>query len=135
MTEYKDMTLVDFANLARHSSPELGSLGKGWLVNYDTGKQSDIAGDEDTAIFLASAREMVLELVKRLQAVEDLDAPIPDMSTASVMVVAKITSITEDKSFTAHDDAVSDGCIDCGNEWVSLNYHGRCSYCQMVSEG
>ena len=40
-----------------------------------------------------------------------------------------------DKSFTAHDDAVSDGCVDCGNEWQSLNKHGRCSWCQMVWEG
>lgn len=38
----------------------------------------------------------------------------------------------EDKSFTAHDDATSDGCIDCGNEWRSLNKDGRCSRCQMI---
>lgn len=38
----------------------------------------------------------------------------------------------EDKSFVAHDDAVSNGCITCGNEWMSLNKHRRCSKCQQV---
>jgi hypothetical protein len=37
---------------------------------------SDLAGDEATAIFLASAREMVLELVKRLVEVESRTAKI-----------------------------------------------------------
>jgi hypothetical protein len=64
---YEDMSLQDFADYARNSSPELGSLGDGWLINYETGEQSKVAGDEPTAIFLASAREMVLELVRRLQ--------------------------------------------------------------------
>lgn len=41
-------------------------------------------------------------------------------------------SIAEDKSFTAHDDATSNGCVMCGNEWKSLNQEGRCSTCEMI---
>lgn len=66
MTSYTKMTLKEFIDLARNSSPELGSLGYGWLINYETGERG-LIGDEETAIFLASAREIVLELVRRLQ--------------------------------------------------------------------
>lgn len=37
-----------------------------------------------------------------------------------------------DLSFTAHDDAVSNGCQMCGNEHKSLNEQGYCSSCWTV---
>lgn len=37
-----------------------------------------------------------------------------------------------DLSFTAHDDATSDGCVMCGNEWKSLNKDGYCSSCWTI---
>lgn len=77
--EYKDMTLKDFADYARNSSAELGSLGNGAMINYESGEMSDMAGDEATAIFLASAREMVLELVGRLRKIEAQDC-LPTMN-------------------------------------------------------
>lgn len=45
---------------------------------------------------------------------------------------ASDNAAAEDKSFVAHDDAVSNGCTMCGNEWQSLNQHGRCSHCEQV---
>lgn len=37
-----------------------------------------------------------------------------------------------DLSFTAHDDATSNGCRMCGNEWKSLNKKGYCSNCWAI---
>lgn len=37
-----------------------------------------------------------------------------------------------DLSFTAHDDATSQGCQMCGSEWKSLNKEGYCSSCWTV---
>lgn len=37
-----------------------------------------------------------------------------------------------DLSFTAHDDATSAGCVNCGNEYKSLNKQGYCSSCWTV---
>lgn len=37
-----------------------------------------------------------------------------------------------DLSFIAHDDATSQGCQMCGNEWKSLNEQGYCSSCWTV---
>lgn len=37
-----------------------------------------------------------------------------------------------DLSFTAHEDAVSSGCVNCGNEHKSLNADGYCSSCWTV---
>lgn len=37
-----------------------------------------------------------------------------------------------DLSFTAHDDATSNGCKMCGNEYKSLNAEGYCSSCWTV---
>lgn len=34
--------------------------------------------------------------------------------------------------FKAHDDAISQGCKMCGNEWKSLNEKGYCSSCWTV---
>lgn len=38
-------------------------------------------------------------------------------------------------SFIAHDDATSQGCTMCGNEWKSLNAAGYCSSCWQVWNG
>ena len=65
MSDYRELTLKQFADLARNSSNELGSMSDGQMVDYETGKYFQVS-DEDTALFLASAREIVLELVKRL---------------------------------------------------------------------
>lgn len=74
MSDYADWTLAEIADAARASNPELGAIDN-TLVNYYSGRQNaafeDFEGDTDsgnrTAIFLASAREIVLELVRRLQ--------------------------------------------------------------------
>lgn len=65
MTQYKDMGITDFLNLASESSDEMASLGKGSMVDYETGQHFQVR-DEETAIFVASARNMVEELCKRL---------------------------------------------------------------------
>ena len=67
MKDSREITLKQFADLARNSSGELGSLSDGQMVDYETGRYFHVS-DEDTALFLASAREIVLELVKRLVA-------------------------------------------------------------------
>lgn len=43
-----------------------------------------------------------------------------------------VAAIEADLSFTAHDDATSDGCVMCGNEYSSLNKQGYCSGCWTV---
>lgn len=65
MTFYNDMSITDFLNYASESSDEMASLGGGKMVDYETGKYFDVR-DEQTAVFVASARNMVEELCKRL---------------------------------------------------------------------
>jgi len=67
-----------------------------------------------------------------LDAVVDADNTDLLVQAASQAILAK--HYQQDKSFTAHDDAVSDGCVMCGNEWKSLNKEGRCSTCQQIWE-
>ena len=73
MSDYKTMSLAEMADLARASNPELGASGN-TLFNYYTGRinatfeDHEGEGAEDTALFLASAREIVLELIRRVQA-------------------------------------------------------------------
>lgn len=77
MGNYKDMSLKEFANAATASNPELGAIGA-TLVNYYTGKtqgefedhEGDPGSGEQTALFLASAREIVMELIRRVQQLE-----------------------------------------------------------------
>lgn len=67
MGSYRELTLAQIADAARNSSPELGAIGA-TLVDYYTGQTvADFTEDTETALFLASAREIVLELVRRLQ--------------------------------------------------------------------
>lgn len=85
MSEYKDMTLAQFADAARASNPELGAIGS-TLVDYRSGSTAAIfdnhegEGAEDTALFLASAREIVLELVRRNIELQEAAKPIAIMS-------------------------------------------------------
>lgn len=73
MAEYRNMTLAQFADAARNSNPELGANGQ-TLIDYFTGRAVGVFQDHDgepgsgaeTALFLASAREIVLELIRRL---------------------------------------------------------------------
>lgn len=51
---------------------------------------------------------------------------------ANRLAKKKADNQEKDKSFTAHDDAVSDGCVMCGNEWKSLNSEGYCSSCWTI---
>lgn len=64
MTEYKDIPTQELLDLATESSSELGSLGK-LLFDYETGNAITMIS-EQSAMFLASARSIVLELVRRL---------------------------------------------------------------------
>jgi hypothetical protein len=66
VTEYRDISLQKLVDLAETSSEELGATGGNWVVNYETGKPFE-APDYDTALFLASAREIVLELAYRIK--------------------------------------------------------------------
>lgn len=73
---YEHFDLKTFADWARASNPELGWQDN-TLVNYYSGKvvarfdDHEGEGAEDTAKFLASARSIVLELVNRVQALQD----------------------------------------------------------------
>jgi hypothetical protein len=72
---YNGLTLGQIADLARASNPELGAIGSS-LINYFTGKVeatfSDVEGEggEATALFLSSAREVVLGLIARIVELE-----------------------------------------------------------------
>lgn len=78
MSDLNDVSLKTFADAARNSNPELGAIGA-TLVDYYSGKtvahfdNFEGAGAEDTALFLASAREIVLELVRRIIVLEGLN--------------------------------------------------------------
>ena len=65
MPQYKDMTPQEFLQYAEKSSHELGSLGGGWVIDYETGRKYQM-DSEDTAIFVSSAPFMIKELVDRL---------------------------------------------------------------------
>lgn len=69
MAEYSDIPLEAFVNLATDSSDELGDLGKGVLIDYESGKSFHFA-EADTPKFLASARSIVLEMARRIQQLE-----------------------------------------------------------------
>lgn len=79
MSDYKEMTLAQFADAARASNPELGAIGAS-LVNYFTGDIIANFDDAETALFLASAREIVLELVRRNIELQEAAKPIAIMS-------------------------------------------------------
>ena len=66
MTEYRDIPLQKLIDLAETSSSELGATGGNYVVDYETGKPFE-APDYDTVLFLASAREIVLELAYRIK--------------------------------------------------------------------
>lgn len=76
--DIKKVPLSQFADWARASNPELTAIGSALIDNY-TGKviamidPHEGEGAEDTAIFLASARVIVLELVRRLSKIKSDD--------------------------------------------------------------
>lgn len=70
MSDYKTIDLMELVNLAQNASGEIGALSDGTLINYETGQQVYFV-DENTALFLASAREIVLELARRIRAIEN----------------------------------------------------------------
>lgn len=80
--EYEDMSLVDFANLARESSAELGAIDNN-LLDYETG-ESWKSIDPKTAVFLASARNIVLELIRRNEDVIRSADDLIDEQTARI---------------------------------------------------
>lgn len=65
----RSLKLANYRDLATKSNPELGAF-ENTLVNYYTGRTNatfeDHEGDsaEDTALFLASARTIVLDLLE-----------------------------------------------------------------------
>lgn len=67
--DYSDIPLNELFDLANTSCAELGATGGLWVINYEDGKPFE-APDYDTALFLASAREIVLELARRIQVLE-----------------------------------------------------------------
>ena len=71
MTEYKDLPPKSIYDLTLASSAELGALGNGILIDYETGQRYQF--DQDTAMFLASARTIVLHLIHRLYSDDELN--------------------------------------------------------------
>lgn len=69
MTEYNNIPLEALVDLAKESSSELGSLGNGALIDYESGTHFQFSEDE-TPKFLSSARSIVLELARRIQQLE-----------------------------------------------------------------
>jgi hypothetical protein len=148
MTFYNDMSISDFLDYASASSDEMASLGNGRMIDYETGKYFEVK-DEETAVFVASARNMLEELCKRnsnqkaiiemlnakIQETAPLHAEIERLKAALAEARDFIQDSKEEKpdlSFQAHDDATSDGCKMCGNEWKSLNKQGYCSSCWTI---
>lgn len=75
MSDYKSIPLDQLTELARNSNPELSASDNSLFDNH-TGRFSahfESHGDtngHDTALFLASAREIVLELARRIRVIE-----------------------------------------------------------------
>jgi hypothetical protein len=74
---------------------------------------------------LGDIPEETNEIVMSQSFSDDVHAPF-------VVCMTEIEPLKTDKSFVAHDDATSDGCVSCGNDWKSLNSNGRCSRCEQV---
>lgn len=70
MTTYQDISTNQLEHYAEISSSELASLGRGHMIDYETGQQFQVC-NEDTALFLASARSIVLELIRRVRQQKD----------------------------------------------------------------
>lgn len=68
MGDYRDFSLKQFADWARESSGEVAGIDD-VLMDYERGWRV-YTGDKETNLFLASAREIVLELVRRVQQLE-----------------------------------------------------------------
>ena len=72
MTNYARLSLDDLTELARNANPELTALDN-MLIDNHTGKSAAIFqshAEQDgkaTALFHASAREIVLELARRIR--------------------------------------------------------------------
>lgn len=69
MSQYTDIPLKTFVDLAKESSSEMGSMDGGLMVDYESGRYFQVP-DVETALFIASAREIVLELARRIQVLE-----------------------------------------------------------------
>ena len=69
MPDYIDIPLKTFVDLAKESSSEMGAMDNGLMVDYETGRYFQVP-DAQTALFIASAREIVLELARRIQVLE-----------------------------------------------------------------
>ena len=64
---------------------------------------------------------------------EDLEHYQARIDALQVEMVARgLLKEPGDLSFEAHDDATSQGCTMCGNEWKSLNKEGYCSSCWTI---
>ena len=63
--DYSDFTDMELLDLAIASSSELASLGGGLMIDYESDTQW-VVPDEETALFLASARPIVEELISRI---------------------------------------------------------------------
>lgn len=108
MTFYSDMSISDFLDYASASSDEMASLGNGRMVDYETGKHFDVK-DEETAVFVASARNMVEELCKRLrdkvQETAPLHAEIERLQAENAKLKAQIQSAKEMFPFLAESES------------------------------
>lgn len=66
MTDIQERPLIKLIDLATESCAELGAIGDTRVINYETGKTFEVP-DAETALFLALAREIVLELARRIR--------------------------------------------------------------------
>lgn len=113
-TEYQGVPLRTLVDLATTSSSELGATGGVWVVDYETGKPFE-APDYDTALFLASAREIVLELARRLRAVEDPYGHLSKAQYQTLQMASKDNGISigtwEETKFRQACDLVDEGLL------------------------
>jgi hypothetical protein len=114
MTEYRDISLQELIDLAETSSEELGATGGNYVVDYTTGKPFE-APDYDTALFLASAREIVLELARRLRAIEDPYGHLSKSQYETLQLASKDNGMSigtwEETKFRQACDLVDEGLL------------------------
>ena len=112
MSDYKDFQLRQIVDLANESCSELGAIGDTTVINYETGRSFE-APDYETALFLASAREIVLELARRIR---ELETPYSGLSINQWRTLRNAT----------------------GEFGTSIRFNEETAYrqaCQMVDEG
>lgn len=136
MSDYKDIPLIKLVDLAQTSCAELGATGGNYVVDYTTGKPFE-APDYDTALFLASAREIVLELARRLR---EIESPYSGLSVSQWRTLEAATGefgtsirTTEETKFRQACYMVDDGLL--SKEYDPRAADGRVYFFHITPKG